>query len=394
MKKLTIGLFIDTYFPMIDGVVMVVDNYAKRLTKHADVIVFAPSLKGFNDKELPYKVVRCKSIKIPFLDYNLPTPKLDKKFLKEVESYNLDLVHIHSPFTIGKIGINYAKKHNIPLIATMHSQFKQDFYRATNSKILSKKMTDIIMKSFEACDECWTMNEAISKVYTDDYGYTKTPRIVSNATEMEKVDKKEASNYINKKYNIAEDTKVFLFVGRINKLKNVFFIVDSLKLLKELKPNFNFKMIFVGSGQDEEELKKYINDQNMNDEIIMAGRVENRDELAKYYRRSDLFLFPSLYDVNSLVQIEAAAEETPTLFLKDAVTSSGIADNVNGFFSDYSKESYAARILEIMNDEKLYNKVSKNAYKDVYVSWDDAVLNAFKIYEKMVKEKEELNRHD
>ena len=45
------------------------------------------------------------------------------------------------------------------------------------------------MKSFEACDECWTMNEAISKVYTDDYGYTKTPRIISNATDMIKTDK-------------------------------------------------------------------------------------------------------------------------------------------------------------------------------------------------------------
>ena len=40
-KKITIGLFIDTFFPMIDGVTMVVDNYAKRLSEYANVIVFA-----------------------------------------------------------------------------------------------------------------------------------------------------------------------------------------------------------------------------------------------------------------------------------------------------------------------------------------------------------------
>ena len=39
-KRLKIAMVIDTYFPMIDGVVMVVDNYAKRLQKYADVTVF------------------------------------------------------------------------------------------------------------------------------------------------------------------------------------------------------------------------------------------------------------------------------------------------------------------------------------------------------------------
>ena len=46
MKKYNIGLFIDTFYPMIDGVVMVVDNYAKRLSKIANVIVFVPEYKG------------------------------------------------------------------------------------------------------------------------------------------------------------------------------------------------------------------------------------------------------------------------------------------------------------------------------------------------------------
>ena len=40
--KLTIGLFIDVFYPMTDGVTMVVDNYAKRLSKFCNVIVFAP----------------------------------------------------------------------------------------------------------------------------------------------------------------------------------------------------------------------------------------------------------------------------------------------------------------------------------------------------------------
>ena len=43
MKKIKVGLFIDSYFPMIDGVVMVVDNYAKKLSKKCEVVVVCPS---------------------------------------------------------------------------------------------------------------------------------------------------------------------------------------------------------------------------------------------------------------------------------------------------------------------------------------------------------------
>ena len=102
---MTIGLFIDTYFPMIDGVTMVVDNYAKILTKYANVIVFAPkySRVKHDDKKFPYKIIRCKSLKLPIVDYSLPIPKLDRKFMKELDSDNLDIVHIHSPFSIGKV---------------------------------------------------------------------------------------------------------------------------------------------------------------------------------------------------------------------------------------------------------------------------------------------------
>ena len=97
-ERLKIALFIDTYFPMIDGVVMVVDNYAKRLQKYADVTVFCPTVdKNFKDNH-SYKVVRCKSFKPFFLDYVAPLPRLDRKFKKYIKNSHFDIVHIHSPF--------------------------------------------------------------------------------------------------------------------------------------------------------------------------------------------------------------------------------------------------------------------------------------------------------
>ena len=193
-KKITIGIFNDAFYPVTDGVIMVVDNYARRLSKYANVIVFVPSYfnKSYDDSVFPYKVVRCHSLRVPFLDYSLPIPKLDRKFISILNKYKLDIVHIHSPFTLGLAGVKYSKKHNIPCIATMHSQFKQDFKRAVKSDFFSTKLNNKLMKVFNKCDECWAVNSEVARLYYEEYKCKKMPRVMNNATEMATVkDKKK-----------------------------------------------------------------------------------------------------------------------------------------------------------------------------------------------------------
>ena len=388
-NKITIGLFIDTFFPMIDGVTMVVDNYAKRLTKYANVIVFAPEYPKaqYDDSKFLYKVVRCKSVKMPIIDYSLPMPKIDKKFMHELNNTKLDIVHIHSPFTIGKKGVEYAKKNNVPAIATMHSQYKKDFLRAVKFEPLANLLTKVIIRQYNKCDECWAVNSEIAKIYYEEYKYKKLPKVMGNATDMKLVENMEqAKKLINEKYNISPDEKVFLFVGRINNLKNVFLIANSLKILKE-KYNPKFKMLFVGSGQDEDELKSIIDKNNMNQDIIMCGKISDRELLANIYARADLFLFPSLYDASSIVQIEAASQKTPTLFVEGAATTATITENVNGFISQNNEEDFAEKINEIINNKALYDSVCENVYKDIYINWDSQVSKVFDSYMEIISER-------
>lgn len=390
-KKLKIGMFIDTFFPMLDGVIMVVDNYAKRLADIADVIVFAPSIphQDFDDSKFKYKVVRCKSLHLNFMDYSLPIPKLDKKFMRVLDSYDLDIVHIHSPFMLGKVGVEYAKKRNIPSFGTIHSQIKQDFKRVVKLEFLASLLTSKSIQVYDKCDKCFTVNPVVAGIYHNEYGYKTMPSIISNATEMEPLkNKSEAVNYINSKYNIKKDEYVFLFVGRLNALKNIFLIVDSLKVLKSEHPNFKFKMLFVGFGQDEDALKEQIKKENMDKSIILCGRIDDRGELAKYYARADLFLFPSMYDTNSLVQIEAASQSTPTLFVTGSATSGTVTEDVNGFFAENNANDYAKAIFDILNDKKLYDSVSKNAYRDLYKNWDMVVKDVYEEYVKSLEEKQ------
>lgn len=389
-NKLTIGLFIDTFFPMIDGVTMVVHNYAKKLIKFANVIVFAPECPGkeFDDNQFPYKVVRCKALKVPIIDYGLPMPQIDHNFKKELNNYKLDIVHIHSPFMVGKLGIKYAKEHKVPVIATMHSQFQQDFKRAVKSEKIANTLTNNVIKIFEQCDECWAVNSEVARIFCEEYGYYKLPEVMNNATDLEPVsDFDKAHKRINQLHNIDENERVFLFVGRINSLKNIYLIVDSLKLIKDRNLDFKFKMLFVGSGQDEDGLNQLILKYNMENEIIMCGKVADRELLAAYYSRANLFLFPSLYDASSIVQIEAASQKTPTLFVQGSATGATITDNVNGFFAENNKESYSQKILEIMNNEKLYNYVSENAFEQIYINWDKAIEGVYSKYLEIIDSK-------
>ena len=385
-KELTIGMFVDTFFPMTDGVAMVVDNYAKRLCKRARVIVFAPSIRGmkYDDSVFPYEVVRCKSLKLPFIDYSLPIPKMDLSFYKSLKKYHLDIVHIHSPFTIGEAGVKYAKKNHIPVIGTMHSQYKQDFLRAVRNEKMANTLTKKIIRVFNKCDECWAVNKEVARIFYEEYGYKCMPKVMNNATEMMRVnDLEKACQIINSKYHLKNE-KVFIFVGRINALKGVFFIIDALKDLRKLSPSLKFKMLFVGTGQDEEELKKKIKENDLNDYVIMCGKETNRDMIAAYFARSYLFLFPSMYDASSIVQIEAASQKTPTLFLKGSATSATVTDNVNGFIEENDATLYAKRIIKILDDKKRYQEVSENAYRDLYKNWDNVIDDVYSQYMKLI----------
>ena len=388
-NKLTVGLFIDAFYPMTDGVVLVVDNYAKRLAKFCNVIVFAPRYisKPYDDSVFNYKVVRCRSIKVPFIDYSLSVPKMDADFHRVLKKYNIDIVHIHSPFTIGEEGIKYAKKHNIPVVATMHSQFRQDFKRAVRYDKLANTLTKTVIRVFNKCDESWAVNSEVARIFYEDYGYKTMPRVMNNATEMEPVkDYQKACELINNRYGLT-DEKVMIFVGRINALKNIFFIVDALKIVHEERPDLNFRMFFVGAGQDEDELRRQVKHNNLDKYITLVGKVSNRELLASFYARSDLFLFPSLYDASSIVQIEAASQKTPVVFLEGAATAATVTNNVNGFIIKNDVKAYAEAIIKILDDDKLRKKISDNAYRDLYKNWDTNIKEVYNRYIELINEK-------
>ena len=111
----------------------------------------------------------------------------------------------------------------------------------------------------------------------------------------------------------------------------------------------------------------------------MCG-LTGKDMLENLYSRAKLFLFPSLYDANSLVQIEAACQGTPTVFLEGARTAATVTPGVNGYVCAPDEDSYAKMILDILADPEGYGRVSAAARRDLYLNWDDVVRDVYKDY--------------
>ena len=378
-----VGLFIDTWYPMVDGVIKVVDNYARRLVNYCEVVVFCPEVHGYSkedDEKLPYRVVRCGSIPMVTSDYEIPASVLDPVFEAMLLRSHIDVVHIHSPFSIGVAGVLYAKIHGLPLFATLHSQYKQDFEKPLKLKPAVNIALGTIMKVFNACDECWAVNGGIKDLYVGEYGLTAPCKVRLNATDHVPVeDPSAAAAWVNRTWSIPESAIVFLFVGRINFIKNIDFTVRALAKAKKLGLG-NFRMLFVGKGQDGEKLARVVQEEGLTEEVVMCGLVSEKDQLEKLYSRAKLFLFPSLYDANSLVQIEAACQGTPALFLEGAKTAATITPEVNGYLSPPDEESYARKILEILHDPEGYERVCEAARRELYLNWDDVVRDVFRDY--------------
>lgn len=382
MKKLKIGFFMDDYYPSMNGVIEVMDNYAKRLVKMGhEVVVVVPKIDKKYKDNFSYKVIRLPSVRVKKIGYNAATVKLNKIIERKVAKEEFDIIHIHSPFLVGSFGVSIAKKLKIPVVGTMHTQFDKDIKKIVRFNFLSKSVLTTIARIYNKCDRNFAVNNKTAEVYKS-YKVKKTPLVMITGTDMTYLHA-DINDEVNKKYNLEKDEIVFLFVGRLTIVKNIPFLLEACS---HLKKDIKFKILFVGPFEDEKAIKKVIKKYSLSKYIIFAGKITDRKELAKIYKRANLFLFPSLYDTNSLVQKEAASQKTPTVFIKGAVTAELVTDNVNGFLAENKPRKYANKIIEILNNELLYKKVSNGAYRDLYISWDDLMDDLENQYIEVIRE--------
>ena len=324
-SPLHIGQFNDSYAPVMDGVALVARNYAYWLNeKYGKSTVVCFKVPGYVDDE-PFDLLRFPSFTLPAMrPYRVGVPFLDPGFGRRLKSVPFDIIHSHCPFVSGHLALNIARKRNIPLVATFHSKYREDFKKVLKSDTLARLALKKVVSYYEAADHVWTMNDTTKEVL-EEYGYRGPVDVMENGTDMDVPTPEEFAVYREKGRSLAgldSTTPVFLYIGQQRWEKNLKLILDSLSLLK--RKGRNTVMLFVGAGPDLAEMKKYVASEGIQDSVRFLGAVRDRESIKALYAAAYVFLFPSLYDMSSLVMREAAAFSLPCVYIRGATTAASI----------------------------------------------------------------------
>lgn len=369
-----IGIFNDNFPPVLDGVAITAQNYAywlKEMGRDVSVVTpYAPNMQEVMSAAT-YPIYRYVSVPIPFRPpYRYGLPFLDIPFMRQWRKMNFELVHAHCPFTTGRLARQITKQQQIPLVATFHSKYRQDFEHNVQCKPIVDWMVRHIIRFYEQADEVWIPQAAVEPTLRE-YGFKGHVEVVENGNDFytpnDHIDEMRAE--MRAELGVAPDETMLLFVGQHIWEKNIGFILDSLALIKD-KP---FNLFMVGTGYAVREIRAKVKELQLQDKVTLLGNIHDRERLKRIDAAADLFLFPSLYDNAPLVVREAAAMHTPAMLIQNSTAAEIIDNDVNGFLTPNDVQMYADRIVYLIEHPEVLKRVGKKASTTISRSWENVI---------------------
>ncbi len=212
-------------------------------------------------------------------------------------------------------------------------------------KILLRKFictnTDVIISASDLTTE-------YIKTLSDKVLIRKSLQTVDVSAWLSKLNELADKNQLKEELNLPRDKIILLGVGGFILKKNWKSILQQISLLE------NCIVVLVGDGKLKNEYIKIIKQKDLKKKIYIVTRKEG-DELKKYFKASDIFIFPSLYDQFGYVVLEALASRLPVVCSRNSGASTVIKNAVNGYIID-PNQSYLNEIkliisnLEVMSE--------------------------------------------
>ena len=180
----------------------------------------------------------------------------------------------------------------------------------------------------------------------------------------------------NNEFNKSNSNIIKLItVGRLAPWKNVDSIIEAMYLLK--KEDLKINLIIVGSGPQELDLKKQVDNLNLSNEVIFTGQKKYL-ELKEYYKSADIYIQASGYEGLPHVLLEAINFDLAIISTPIGGTNEILQDGKNGFILDLEKgikpnsKNLKNIILEAVNNKKLTDEKRVNAKKLLNSKFDES----------------------
>lgn len=304
--------------------------------------------RNIDRKKIQFDFLYYKDAKISFKDeieslggtcYKIPKPSLAPSFYKEVSKFLCDnsnrycAIHCHPIFTSLYIGL-FKKKYNIKhIIQHSHtSKLSSHFTGIIRNRII----LDLAGKYITEYAGC--SNEALDLIKRSERNKKETI-IINNIIDYDKYKYNlKNRNKIRKEYKISDDCILMGHVGRFSKEKNHDLLIGIFNEYHKKVPNS--KLILVGDGPLFQKIKNKISDYNLEESVIITGRVTNPEI---YYSSMDLFVFTSNFEGFGLAVVEAQVNGLMVFASKNVPKYTNISNNIF-YIDDQNAIDYVNKI--------------------------------------------------
>lgn len=210
-------------------------------------------------------------------------------------------------------------------------------------------------KAYDCCDAIVGVCKSVSDAFSQYTHITKKVRVVYNTLDSNRIISLSKSNppvFFDKQYiNIVT-------TGRLGKEKGYSRLINVCKKIRD--EGNSIKLYIIGSGTEEESLKRQVNNLSMDNTVFFLGFQDNPYQ---YVDKCDIFVCSSFTEGLSTATLEA-------LILGKAIVSTDVSgakeilgDNEYGIIVNNSEEGIYSGLKTLLNDRKNLNEYGIKAMK-------------------------------
>lgn len=250
---------------------------------------------------------------------------LPGRLRRMLDAQHVDVVHAMVPLPLGLLAVRAAKALGLPVVMHSHTQPENIFMNSPRFPGY-----DALYRRF--CSYLnWLYRQADMMIYPSAFAYRQFPElaggphvIISNGVDRDRFRPTPASAF-KLQFRIPDGCPHLLYVGRLHKEKDVATLVRALPLIRERVPGCHLSL--VGLGYEHAQLAELARGLGVATGVTFCGFVPD-DDLPAAYSSADLFVMPSLAELEGMAVLEAMACGRP-LLVADAPGSAAV-DFVHG----------------------------------------------------------------
>ncbi|MGD1712153.1 glycosyltransferase family 4 protein [Dapis sp. BLCC M172] len=366
-----IALFTETFLPKIDGIVTRLCHTVEHLQRAGDqVLIFSP--EGGLTEYKGSKICGIDGFPLPLypeLKLAIPTPTIGD----ELEKFQPDIIHVANPAVLGLGGLYYAKKLNIPLVASYHTHLPQ-YLHHYGLGMLEGLLWELLKSGHNQAD----LNLCTSTAMVEELRNHGIERVDlwQRGVDTELFQPHHASREMRDRLSQGNpDSTILLYVGRLGAEKEI----ERIKPILEAIPNAYLAL--VGDGPNRQTLEEHF----ANTPTHFVGYLRGQ-ELASAYASADAFIFPSRTETLGLVLLEAMAAGTPVVAANSGGIPDIVTDGINGYLFDPGDEKGAITATQnLLARSEERESLRKNARAEAERwGWSAATQQLRNYYKKII----------